>query len=103
MSRLVNEALDRFRARMPAPGAAERLDPVYHWKDQWMKRMLSMVDIAMEDEGVPDDVRRRVVRTLLFGAPDETDATLRIEMTEQQKQDLMRMSPRPVRFPGNLP
>jgi hypothetical protein len=101
MTRLVDDAYGRFRARMPSPGDAERQDPVYQWKSESMKRLLSMVDIAMEDEGVPDDVRRRVVRTVLFGSPDETDAALRIEMTEQPKQDLMRLPP--VRSPGSCP
>lgn len=98
MSRLVDETLHRFRTRMPTPDAAARLDPTHHWKTTWMQRMLHLVDMAMDDEGVPADVRQRVVRTLLFGSPDETEATQRYEVDQQRIQDLMGQPPAPVRL-----
>lgn len=90
MSRIVDETLRRWRERMPGVEQADLLDAEYHHRVRQMQRMLETVDLAMEDEGIPEDVRRRVVRTVVFGAPDETEALRRHEQHQRRAEEMAR-------------
>lgn len=77
--RLVQDAIDRYRSRMPGAREAQLNDPQYAHNTAWLQRMLEIADMAMEDEQIPEQSRARVIRTILYGSPDETEALTRIE------------------------
>jgi hypothetical protein len=47
----------------------------------------------MEDEGVPEHVRARVIRTVVYGGPDVADAELRLELNQAAVKRLAEQSP----------
>jgi hypothetical protein len=84
MSRIVNESLHRFLNRMGATAAkAGSQDATYHYQSEFLRRMLEIADMAMEDEGVTEASRERVIRTIIYGGPNEVDAEQRIHAHEQ--------------------
>jgi hypothetical protein len=88
---VVAAAVDRYRRRIDGD-RADRDDPQYHWQWRWLVNMLEVVDMAMEDEGIDERSRERVIRTILYGAPDPIEADRRID--EQRRMvDEMRSRP----------
>jgi hypothetical protein len=66
------EALIRsYLQRMPDAEHVYHSDPVYHAQMHILRRALIAVDMAMEDEGVPHEVRLRVLRAGAYGSLDE--------------------------------
>ena len=92
MTRIVREAVDRYARRM---GLTERStaaqDPIYHFQWEHLRRVLETTDMAVEDEGISESSRSRVIRTILYGSPDEADAMRRIEEHELQVEVLRKM------------
>jgi hypothetical protein len=74
----VDAVVHRYRARVDDDRAA-RTDPQYNAQWRWMVRMLETADMAMEDEGIDPRSRERVIRTILYGAPDPAEADRRID------------------------
>ncbi|GAA4439502.1 hypothetical protein [Phytohabitans houttuyneae] len=70
MSRVVAEQFQRYVDRMPGARAAYVHDATYAAQMKFIRRMLYTVDLALETEGVAEDVRQRVTRMVLFGSPD---------------------------------
>lgn len=77
--------IQQWLTRNKDAGAAYNLDPTYHAQFNFMRRTLTAIDWAMEAEGIDSDIRARIVRSVLFGAPDETAA---LERHEQHLQKL---------------
>jgi hypothetical protein len=97
MSRITREAVFRYLHRTDSHSAIE--DPLYSAQWHWMKHILDIADMAMEDGGISERSRSRVVRTILYGAPDEADAELRT--AERQKQvKWLTENPAPLDFGG---
>lgn len=92
----VRNAIDRYLSRIPGADSARTFDPVYAAQMTYLQRVLETVDMAMEDEGVPESTRVRVIRTVVYGAPDEYAAHERMARTEELKEWAMRV-------PGPLP
>jgi hypothetical protein len=91
MSNVVNRCFGRYQERLGGRRAYLE-DPQHHWQMTWLRRMLDVIDMAMEDEGVDERSRERVIRTVLYGAPDPGEAERRID--EQQKQiELLMTAP----------
>jgi hypothetical protein len=91
----VDEETSRFQRRMPGAGTAVRNDPVHHHLVVWMDRMLHLVDVVMEDEGIEPAVRAKVVRCVLYGSPNVADAELRMEQ-QQRMVDLVKYQAAPM-------
>lgn len=83
MRNYVREAVDRYMRRIPGADSARALDPIYSAQFTFMERVLQIVDMAMEDEGVPERSRERVIRTVVCGAPDEYAAHQRMARNEK--------------------
>ncbi len=87
------ELIDRWLSRIPNAAAAYRNDPVYHAQLQHMRRLFEALDMVLEDEGIGEQARTRIIRTLVYGAPDEAQALARIADQEAKVQELMRQPP----------
>lgn len=66
-----------YIADTPGARQAYQTVPEYHASVQQLTRLLSMVDEAMAAEGVPADMRLRVVNTVVFGDPAGAEASRR--------------------------
>lgn len=101
MSRIAWEEEERYRRRMPGAAKAAATDPMYHFQTTWLRSMLDLADMVMEDEGVPPEVRRKVVRGLLYGSPNVADAELRVEQREVMVRHLLE-TPVMLTVPADL-
>lgn len=93
----VDEIVDKYVRRMFGAGDAYRNDPLYHAQVKWLRRMLCVVDMAMDDEGVASDVRERVLRVTLYGSAGHPDEAL--DRVAERAQLAERMS-REVKWPS---
>lgn len=84
----IDSLIDRWLARIPDADKAYMRDPQYHMQVRWMRRTFTALDLAMEDEGIPEQVRDRILRTLIHGAPDESEALQRMEGLRFQAEKL---------------
>lgn len=66
-----DEVISRYLSRMPGAQEANALNAEYHAQIALLRRLLTVADLVMEDEGVPESVRLRVLRTVMYGSPDE--------------------------------
>lgn len=89
-AREVDDLINRFLGRMPDAREANHTDPQYRWQITWLRRMLATMDLAMEDEGVPEHVRLRIIRTLVYGAPNEAEALARVEQMKAHAETLAK-------------
>jgi hypothetical protein len=78
MSREVDEIIARFLDRMPGAANSYYHDPTYHAQFTFMKRVLYSVDMAMEDEGVDQEIRNRIMRSVLFATPEPDERLIQI-------------------------
>jgi hypothetical protein len=97
----VDEVMDSHRARMPGAAAAGATDPNYQYHWRLMRTILALADIVMEDEDVPVDVRRRVVRGVVYGGPNVADAEHRVA-TAQQMAKWAQTAPARLPLPDHL-
>lgn len=67
MSESTDDTLNRYLAQQPGMREALLTDPVQHMQAEALRRTLAMVERALIDEGLPDDVRRRVVNRVVWG------------------------------------
>ncbi|HEY6114639.1 MAG TPA: hypothetical protein VI172_01660 [Candidatus Dormibacteraeota bacterium] len=85
MSETTDRVLGRYLDQQPGMREALLNDPVQHAQTELMRRTLDAVDRAMADEGVPDDVRRRVVNRVVWGEPEGlVDVHAQIDWARQQ-------------------
>lgn len=70
MSEFTDDAVDRYLGQQPGMREALLHDPVQHMQAEALRQTLSMVERALIDEGVPDDVRRRVINRVAWGEPE---------------------------------
>lgn len=79
MSEFTDGTLGRYLDQQPGMRDALLTDPVQHMQAEALRQTLSMVERALIDEGVPDDVRRRVVNRVVWGEPEgSVDAHARV-------------------------
>lgn len=101
-SSTVQAAIDRYCGRLPGALEAQHNDPQYAHHMAWLSRMLEIADMAMEDEQIPEQSRARVIRTILYGSPDETDALARIEQQAAKADAIARNAPAAYDIPDEL-
>lgn len=83
MRREVDQEFQRYATGMPGVREAMTTDAAFAAQMQLIRRLVATVDLALDAEGIAADVRTRVVRTILFGAPDPAAAEVRIEQLRQ--------------------
>jgi hypothetical protein len=74
----VREAVGRYRNRFPDTAFALHHDPMTAAMFRMLERALVQADMAMQDEGLDHDQRRRVVSAALYGSVDEDEAASRM-------------------------
>lgn len=70
MSEFTDRTLSRYLDQQPGMRHALLHDPAQHMQVEVLRRTLDMVERALADEGVPDDVQRRVVNRVVWGEPE---------------------------------
>ncbi|MDX3314661.1 hypothetical protein P1S61_37540 [Streptomyces sp. ME08-AFT2] len=70
MSEFTDDTLGRYLDQQPGMRQALLTDPVQKMQAEALRQTLSMVERALTDEGVPDDVRRRVINRVVWGEPE---------------------------------
>lgn len=89
------------RTRRPGP---QHNDPWYQYQKDALRDLLIRLEAVLEDEEVPEETARRVIRCMLYGSPHASDAVLRVHQQEQIAQVLQnRPTSVLVRDPSSLP
>lgn len=70
MSEFTDEVLGRYLDQQPGMRQALLEDPVQHAQTELMRRTLAAVERGMTDEGIPPEVRCRVVNRIVWGEPE---------------------------------
>ena len=70
MSEFTADTLGRYLDQQPGMRRVLLTDPMQKAQVEALRRTLSMVERALADEGVPDDVRRRVINRVVWGEPE---------------------------------
>lgn len=102
LQREIDQLLDRWLARVPEARSALHKDAQYHTQFTFMRRAFTAMDMAMEDEGIPEPVRLRIIRTLVYGAPDEAEALARVERQTAEVERLKWAPPAGITVPEEL-
>ena len=85
MSERTDDTLNRYLAQQPGMREALLHDPVQHMQAEALRQTLAMVERALTDEGVPDDVQRRIVNRVVWGEPEgRVDFHARVRETREQ-------------------
>lgn len=93
MSSLADDVLSAYFERYGVAEKAYQLDPWTHAHIKWLNRTIAMMDIAMDDEGIPEETRRRVLRTVVYGSADDPQVALdRMADQEEKIKSLMLQS-----------
>jgi hypothetical protein len=70
MSDFTDEALGRYLDQQSGMREALLHDPVQHAQIEALRQTLTLTERALADEGIPEDVRRRVVNRVVWGEPE---------------------------------
>lgn len=70
MSDFTDDLLGRYLDQQPGMRQALLEDPVQHAQTELMRRTLAAAERGMTDEGIPPEVRRRVVNRIVWGEPE---------------------------------
>ncbi|NUS79166.1 MAG: hypothetical protein HOV70_23610 [Streptomyces sp.] len=70
MSEFVDDVVGGYVDAQPGMRAALSDDPVQQAQIESLRQALAMVERALVDEGVSEDVRRRVINRVVWGEPD---------------------------------
>lgn len=92
--RIISEYLDNY----PGAREADLTDVTTHTHLRMARRLLTLVDVAMADEGIDDTVRERVLRMALYGSTDPETAVERRVAAVQQIEELTRRAPHSVQL-----
>jgi hypothetical protein len=79
----VEQLINRYLARMPDARHANSMDPQYHAEIARLRKLLTLLDMVMEDEEIPEDKRVRIIRCVIYGGPDEAAALERMQRMER--------------------
>lgn len=70
MSDYSDDTLDRYLDGNPEARRAYLEDPFQHGQIELQRQVLDAADRAMASEGIPEDVRNRVVNRIVWGEPE---------------------------------
>ncbi|WP_329215201.1 hypothetical protein OG352_06280 [Streptomyces sp. NBC_01485] len=82
MSEFTDGTLGRYLGQQPGMRQALLHDAAQHMQVEALRRTLDMVERALDDEGVPHNVRHRVINRVVWGEP-EGYVDVRARMQEQ--------------------
>ena len=74
----VDAAVGRYLSQTLRSREALNQDGQYHLQVQWLRETLARAEQAMAAEGIPNDVRDRVIHRVLYGSLDEQAAIDRV-------------------------
>lgn len=80
IEKMVREWLNVSRDRT----SAYMNDAMFHCQCAQFRRMLHLVDEALKDSGIVLRTRDKVLRTVLYGGPDEAEALRRMDEFAKQ-------------------
>lgn len=63
-------------------------DAQYHAQFEFLRRMLEIFDLAMDQENIPAGIRYRVLERTMMAAPDPAEARQRMKILSQAKLNL---------------
>lgn len=89
-SMLVDQTIGRYIKRVHGASHAYLNDPTYRASMEQIRRLLQLVETALQTEGVPEETRLRVIRTVVFGAPDEDAVERRLAQHEADMREIQR-------------
>ena len=70
MSEFTDATIGRYVGQDPEQRKAYALDPAAHMRIETIRQTLDAVERAMVDEGVAEEVRRRVINRVVWGEPE---------------------------------
>jgi hypothetical protein len=73
MSENVDDTLGRFLDQQPGLREALLTDPAQKAQIESLRQALARVERALADEGLPVEVRRRVINRVVWGDPEGVD------------------------------
>lgn len=85
---LTDDALTEWVKRNPIAARQMHTDVSLHRQYQINRVVLSNVERAMRDEGIAADVRRRIINTAVFGAPDP-DEVMTADQLQRVNEELL--------------
>ncbi|MEV6449655.1 hypothetical protein [Amycolatopsis sp. NPDC051716] len=86
----VDQVIKLHFLRLGPSKAALREDATYSAQIRFMRNMVHRLGIVLEDEGVPDETAERIVRGVLYGAPTEEAAELRMAQAANAREAAIR-------------
>ncbi|WP_329336114.1 hypothetical protein OG252_13165 [Streptomyces sp. NBC_01352] len=87
MSEFADDALGRYLDQQPGMREALLHDPVQKAQIEALRQTLTMMERALADEGIPDEVRHRLINRIIWGDP-EGRVDVHARMTSVRKQML---------------
>lgn len=78
MDQSARDVISRYLSRFPGAEEAFRYDARFSAEVHLAERLLSLIDMAMEDEGVTEATRVRILRVALYGSADPEAAGRRM-------------------------
>lgn len=106
MSEFVDDILGRYLDQQAGMRAALLNDPMQHMQAEALRQTLTMVERALIDEGVSEDVRRRVINRVVWGEPEgHVDVHARMRDSEKLRRErellLTTFGPADFGFPSD--
>jgi hypothetical protein len=98
----VRDAFARYVQRFPEVREATLFDPMTSAMFKQMERMLVCADMAMQDEGLDPDQRRRVISAALYGGPNEESAARALDDRKKQMETIKSLRLRGAPVPEDL-
>lgn len=90
-----DKLVDSYLRRTSLAREAAVQDGQFSMQIKWLRDVLHMLDIAMEDEGVPPETRERVLRVALYGSLENPmDALDRERATAARIEQMKSIVPR---------
>lgn len=95
----VAELIEGYLTRMPGARELHLTDAEAHHTIGMVRHTLYLIEIAMHDEGVPEAIRRRVMRTVLYAnAPIVADGQARVARLQERVAEVEKRAPMAVRI-----
>jgi len=92
MSQHTDDTLGRYLDQQPGMREALLHDQAQHAHTQRMRMLLAAADRAMDDEDIPEEVRRRVINRIVWGEP-EGRVDVHAQMDRKRKAMAESMKP----------
>ena len=90
----MNNADRLFERYMKRTGHWNRpVDGVLQFQHTYILDVLRRLEVILDDEGVSPETATRVMRGVLYGAPGEAEAELRIQQQEAMIREMSKQSP----------